>query len=375
MSVDLEDQLRRELRHVAGSVRVPARPPLPEAAGRAPRWREPLLAAAAMLLVVAGALGAVRLLAGDDRDPAPAPAPAPTSSATPSIGPSQADAPLSRSAPSRPYVLDRRLHVDGQQVPGDDWWSVRPAGDAWIAARGMPVTWWWGRGPDAQPLPGGEDVTPQLSPGGRYVALARIVDGNGIVTVLDTRSGQDVPGTPADLGPVRPEDGAYVVAVTDDPTVVIRRGAGYVTWSREATSGTLSGRQVLAATPAGVVVADDDGTRPALASLSPRGDLTPLRDLPEHDALAVSPGATWLVWAPLGTLGGEVTGITSLEVAALDGAAPDTLVTPDGWAFRPQTWQWEDDDHVLAVAVDDRARERLVRCRPQPASCVLLPAD
>src|SRR5690606_7882599 len=103
--------------------------------------RQPLLVAAAVALIAVGAGAIVASLPGD-RDLQPAqPSPTPSASPSSSSSPSPALSPIPRSAPAVPYVLDRGLYVDGEQVPGDDWWSVEPAGDAWIGVRGMPLTW------------------------------------------------------------------------------------------------------------------------------------------------------------------------------------------------------------------------------------------
>lgn len=68
------------------------------------------------------------------------------------------------------------------------------------AATSTPLTWWWGRGGNPQ----------------------------GIPTVVDTRTGGSLRSTPSHLGPVPSVVGAYVVAVTDDGVVIIRRDDGHL---------------------------------------------------------------------------------------------------------------------------------------------------
>lgn len=364
MYVDIEETLGRELREVADGLHIPTMPPLPEEPPRPARRRGPVLAAAAVVLIVAGAVGLSTIPDGRDTRPAqPAPSPSPT-----------AAKPIPRSAPAVPYVLDQKLYVDGDQVPGS-WWSVRTGGDAWIAAEGSPITWWWGRGLEPRELPNGEDVTPKISPNGRYVAVVRTENGAGILTVVDTGSGRNVGGTPTNFGPVQWGEGAYVVAVTDDGKVVIRRGRGYLTWSPEMLADTLSGQMVFDVTSAGLVAGDVDDGQPYLAEISETGELTRVGELPEHDDLTVSPDSAWVAWTPIGTTGGEVTSIPSLEVGTLEGERSATLTAPDGWQFKVRTWVWEDDSHLVSAVTDDRGRERMVRCRPLPADCLFIRTD
>jgi hypothetical protein len=358
---------------VAEGLDIPAMP-LPKKPARPVRRVQPLLVAAAVVAIVAGAAGAVATLSdGSATDPAQ-PSPSPSLAPSPSPSPTEPAAPIPRSAPRVPYMLDGRLSVDGDRVPGS-WWSVRTGGDAWIAAQGMPVTWWWGRGPEPRELPDGEDVSPKISPNGRYVAVVRTEQGEGILTVVDTRTGRNLQGTPTNVGPVKWDEGAYVVAVTDDAVVVVRRGGSYLTWSEEAVSENLSGQMVFDATSAGLVAGDVDGGRPYLAEISQSGELTRFGELPEHDDLTVSPGGAWVAWTPIGTTGGEVASVLSLEVATLDGEQVDTLVAPDGWRFQVRTWVWEDDSHLVSAVSDDRGRERMARCSPQQTRCVLIETD
>lgn len=381
MNVDLEETLARELREVADGLHVPALPSLPEAASRPARLRQVLLAAAAVVVIVAGA-GVVVATVPDGRDTQPAqpsPSPLPSPEPTPTPGPEEAQR-IPRIAPTVPYVLDRQLFVDGTQVPGA-WWAVRPAGQAWIAWR-EDFFWWWGRGSTPNELPSGEDVTPAISPNGRYVAVVRVENGASVLTLLDTEYGENVGGTPVSLGRYTSDDAAYVAATLDDGRVVVRRGATDLLWVPGSGDRTVDlseparGQKVVTATSAGLVVTDGDGGPPYLGELSDEGELTRVGGLPDHDDLAVSPGGQWMVWTPLGTTGGEVTSVPSLEVQTLDGEKPATLTAPDGWSFKVRTWVWEDDDHLVSTVWSAEVRrERMARCSPLQARCVLLDAE
>lgn len=383
MYVDLEEMLTRELREVADGLHVPAMPPLPERAPRRARRRQqPLLAAAAVVAIAAGGVAVVATVP-DGRDTQPAqPAPS-TPASPPSPSPAEPVRPVPRNAPTVPYVLDLELFVDGAQVPGR-WWTVRSAGEAWIAWR-EDFFWWWGRGPTPNELPNGEGVNPVLSPTGRYVGVVRPENAAAVLTVLDTESGVSIGGTPVSLGSYTFDNAAYVVAVLDDGRVVVRRGPTDVLWrpgdgNRTVDlSQTAPGQKVVAATAAGLVVTDGEGGQPYLADLSEEGELTRVGGLPDHDDLVVSPGGRWMAWTPLGATGQE-DAVPSLEVQALDGAGPATLAAPDGYRFKVNTWVWEDDDHLVATvsSTDDSGSERperMARCSPQPARCVLLDTE
>jgi hypothetical protein len=363
MPVDIEETLGRELREVADGLHIPTMPPLPEEPPRPARRRGPVLAAAAVVLVVAGAVGLATI--PDDRNARPA-------QPSPSPSPTPAAEPIPRTAPTVPYVLGQKLYVDGGQVPGS-WWSVRSGGEAWIAAEGMPITWWWGRGLEPRELPNGEDVTPKISPNGRYVAVVRAEDGEGILTVVDTQSGRNVGGTPTNFGPVQWDYPAYVVAVTAVGEVVIRRGRSYLTWSEGMLADTLSGQMVFDATSAGLVAGDVDGGQPYLAEISETGGLTRVGELPEHDDLVVSPAGEWLAWTLAGTTGGEVSSVPSLEVRTITGDESATLTAPDGWQFKVRTYVWEDEAHLISTVLSTEHRgERMARCSPHQRRCVLI---
>lgn len=381
MPIDIEETLRRELGEVAESVRVPAVPRLTQEPSRARRRWQPLLVAAAVALIVAGAVAVVARMGGGP-EPAPTP-PSPSPSRTESVGQ------IPTTPPTVPYVLDQRLYVDGEQVPGT-WWSVQAGEAGWLALR-TDDTWWWGSGPNAQRLGGRLEGPPAISPNGRYVAETLVEDGEDLVTGFDTRpSGEGLGGVTVDLGD--PADGSAVTirAVTDDGRVIAQGMNTSLLWlplvdnSTVDLSVTAPGQQFLGSTLAGLIVTDGAGGvvdgasgQPYLAEISDAGELTPLGDIPAHQALVVSPDGEWLAWAAPGSLGGEVTSIRSLQAQSVDGTESTTFTAPAGWGFRVQQWVWEDGDLLVSPVIasgGDRG-DRMARCSALAGRCVLITAD
>lgn len=378
MTVDVEETLRRELHAVADGVRIPPLPSLPaEPRRRArphplPHW-QPLLAAAAVVVILAGSFLALANTRGEQH-------PQPTQP-SPTVAKEQ----IPRTAPTVPYVLDRKLYVGGRQVPGT-WWSVQSGAAAWLALR-ADNTWWWGR--DAEPIAIEARLTepPVLSPDGKYVA--EVIDDHGrpMLSGFGTGfSGEGLGGVPiaeepGDTSAVR------VRAVTDDGRVIAQGPRGALLWlplvdnSTVDLSRTAPGRQILGGTPAGLIVNDGaDGAvdattgEPYLAKLSDSGGLTRIGPLPTHDDLLISPGGKWLAWTPAGTTGGEVTTVPSLDTQAVDGAQRATLSAPYGWEFQVRTWAWEDDVHLVSAVLPDGrpGTARMARCSVESDQCVLI---
>lgn len=374
MERDVEQILVRELREVADGVEIPALPPGPAERRPRPGW-QPLLVAAAVVLVVLGAAAVLSWVSGgSDIQPAPAPRPTAATHHT-----AEADA-VPTSPPTVPYVLGTRLYVAGERVPGD-WAHVEGTGTGWVAVR-SDGTYWWGNDATPRSLPGRMNQPPAVSPDGRY--LARIVDagGEGVLTALDLESGGERLGSvPVDLVD-RDGVSTSVAAVTDDGLVVTRGNGTSLLWRPLGDgrtvdlSATAPDQAVVGGTAAGLVVVDGaDAAADArqgqtyLADISADGRITHRRPVPNHDDLVAADA--WLAWVPPGTLGGEVGAVDGLDVRRLDGSGAGTLTPPAGWAFRAMSWTWEDGDHLVAAVVKD-GEERMVRCSPAAQSCVLL---
>ena len=154
---------------------------------------------------------------------------------------------------------------------------------------------------------------------------------------------------------------------------------------------TAPGQWILDNTPAGLIATKgvDDLTdarsgEPYLAQISDAGELKPIGRVPAHDDIVVSPGAEWLVLVAPGLFGGEASEFDTLETQSFDGTEHATLTAPAGWAFRVGEWVWEDDDYLVAQVVRNGTDfgeqsygrpppvERMARCSPQLARCVLI---
>ncbi|MGZ5417134.1 MAG: hypothetical protein ACXWDI_08150 [Nocardioides sp.] len=303
----------------------------------------PLLVAAAVVLTIAGAVAVVATTRGGQKlEPAP---PSPSPSRT------ESTARLLTTPPPVPYLLDQRLYVDGERVPGT-WWSVRSGDAGWLGLR-TDDTWWWGRGAEPNEITGPHDVPPVISPNGRYIAEVRIENGEGMLTGFDTTTGGERLGSvPIDLGDRQDGSVVSIRAVTNDGKVIAQGTDTSQLWLPLAGNATVNlsvtapGQQTLGSTTDGLVVTDGAGGEPYLAQISEAGELTPIGAIPAHDDVLVSPGAGWLVWTAPGTTGGEVTSIPTLEVQTVDGTQRATLAAPDGWGFRVRSRAWEDKDHL-----------------------------
>ena len=348
-----------------------------------PGW-QPLLAAAAVLIVL-GAVAAVMTLSGGDDEFQSAPSPTPSASVATDV---TEPGPLSTAPPTVPYVVGSRLFVAGEQVPGNDWAYVMGTDTGWVAGRFASGDYahFWGYDAEPHPIEGYMRQGPAVSPGGGYWASVIDHDSEGLLTgAAIAPQGERFDGTPIDLS----DHGTYagVAAVTDDGLVITRapyKGTPLL-W-RPLVDGktvdladTAPDQMVLGNTEAGLLVVDaasaniDEARRGDvyLADISEDGEITRLGPVANHDDLAASD--VWLAWVQAGTLGGELAAIAELRVQRIDGGDPGTLTPPEGWYFRPGAGTWEDDDHLVAVVVhEDDDRERLVRCSPDTESCVLL---
>ncbi|CAI9410549.1 hypothetical protein [Nocardioides sp. T2.26MG-1] len=386
MTTELENVLARELHEVADGLRVPPMPGLPaDAPTKRPRPWQPLVVAAAVVLIA----GVVALLFSRQDDGSPQPAPPAPSRATESV-----DTTISTAMPTVPFVVDRRLYVDGEQVPGE-WWGLQSHWGVWLATRFDGSWWWGGPGVEAQRIEGQFDQPPVLSPNGSYIAYIDVSGGRASVNGFTTEPGGEGFGlSPLDDLP-RYEDGVAirVSAVTDDGDVIVQGTRTSLVWRAQHPAeptvidlaDAAPDQVLLQATPVGLVVVDGSGgavdatdTEPHLALIDWDGNFSLGPALPTYDTLDISPGGGWLLRSPAGTLGGEVTAVGSLRAQPVGGGDEMVLDAPDGWGFVPLSWSWEDDETVLATLVGQGragpAEFRLVRCRVDLGACRDFPA-
>lgn len=375
MYSELEKNLRRELDDVASNLVVPPMPALPATTTGKSRWQAatPVLLVAAVVLAVLILVVPLLTLAGPHRgEPAPAPPPSRTAEDTGSV---------SRAAPDAPVVVGGALYVGGEHVPGR-WLGVQGSDTHWVGQR-ADDSWWWGYDARPQRLEGTMYQPPVISPGAGY--LARVVSEGGRATLVGSDTGEGGEGLGGVNLPGAALDPAVrAVAVTDAALVVVM-GTNFQRLWRPLADGetvdlakTARGQVVIGNTDAGLIVNEGeydatDGTQgePYLARLSEDGTLTRLGRVPTHDVLEAS--GQWLAYVPPGTVGGEASTATALQVQQIDGSTTGALTPPDGWLFNAPGFQWETDDRLLArVVTRDGGDEGLVRCRPDPASCVLV---
>lgn len=373
---DVEEMLTRELRGVADHVRVPALPELPTAPPPARFAWQPMLVAAALVLV---ALATVASLLRLGEGQTPQPAPEPTTVITDDATTAEPD-PVPTGPPSVPHLLDGVLHVGGRTYPGYDY--LQGGTDAgWLVGR-PDLSWWWGNSGRPAPIPVPVEQSPGISPNGRYVAH---LSPEGELSGFETAAGEGM-GTPVQV-PARDEDGVGTrTVVTDDGWVVASgRGVG-VLWRPYVVDAevvdlteTAPGQQVWQATRAGLVVFDasgdartpGDGGRVYLADLTADGQLVPVADLPNFPGSMLDAAGEWVAWVPPGVAEGDVTEYDEIRVRRIDGGDEGVLTPPDGWRFVNRSFTFE-DNQFLVVPVTDGKRERMVRCSPALQECVLL---
>jgi len=374
MDSELEQALGRELDDVASNLVVPQRPALPATTTGRSRWQvaAPVQLAAAAVVAVLATVVTLLSMAGPDRqEPAPAPSP-------PTV---EDNGPVSRAAPDAPVVVAGALYVGGEQVPGR-WLGVQGRGTHWVGQR-ADDSWWWGYDARSQQLEGAMYQPPVISPSAGYLARVLSEAGRAMLVGADTEEGGEGFGG-VDLPGAALDPAVRAVAVTDSALVVVM-GTDFQRLWRPLVDGetvdlaqTAPGQVVIGNTGAGLVVNEGeynatDGTQgePYLARLSEDGTLTRLGAVPTHDVLEAS--RQWLAYVPPGTVGGEASAATDLQVQRVDGSATGVLTPPEGWLFVAPGFHWETDDRLLALVVtEDGGDEALVRCRPDPASCVLV---
>ncbi|NEE03323.1 hypothetical protein [Phytoactinopolyspora halotolerans] len=372
MNGDVEEILTRELRDVASGLEVPVRPLMPQDGRQIQRPWRPLLVAAAMILIVAGAVAAVSSYRGDG---VPQPATSPPIE-TPDEEPEEPPArPLTADVPTVPFLFDGRSHVDGEQLPGS-WGVVNTAGGTWTAQR-ADGSWWWGVDTEQNAIAGTAILQPRLSPDGALLAVGTVTQEGGQALLIDTRSGETVNTLQSDVtGPGDP-DALGVVAVTNDAKVFLESNNRRLMWlaaEGDETVGfdeTAPDQWVQGSSPAGLIVFDGarDGERDAtyLAEVSESGTLNRLRTLP-GEGVVVNPSGTWLGYG--GVWGGQSRTIPEITAQRVDGSRELTLRPPDDRELLAVTW--EDDDLLLAELYTDGNPTGLARCSVREESCLVI---
>ena len=357
--------------------------------------RKPLALPALLvaLVVVAGCGGEARTEQAPPSPPQSTAASSTPSTATPPSPPSTRT--VSTDAPTRPYVLKRRLHVGGQSLPGR-FYGVTARGDAWVALSVQGATF-WGVGTTTHRLPNGERGW--LSTDGRYLLTASRWDDCGddagrhtcVIRLLDT-SGE------APTRRLVMRRTIEVVGVTDQGVVVLTEGAALrwdeLVWDAAGGAHTVQSLQesppmtewaMQGWEPGGFGLAGfqfSAGNVPGqwLGDIVD-GQVRPRLRLPDNTE--PGPGGGWVLGNPwMQTPAAAVSGQrTSRVLRAWSLKRPGKAVqlrAPRGWFFAaaaadPSVVFWESADAFLALVLDARkGGDRLARCDIPLATCVTI---
>ena len=369
---DVEEMLTRELREVADHVTVPPLPELPAAPPPARFAWQPMLVAAALVLV---ALATVASLLRMDDGRSPQPAPRPTEVVTDDATEAVPDS-VPTAAPVVPYIVDGFLYVGGEQVEGT-WSSVTGVDTGWWAVR-EDGTYWWGYGDPPSMIQVDSNQPPAVNPSGTLIAGVEGLSGQGRLYAFEPEPSRESIGGPPI--PVVDDDGAYTsVAAVTDTGLVITRGTGTaLVWRPLFDNGTVpvpEGFTVLESTLAGLVVVEgaSDGTqgRVSLAEMEiDDGEISPVAELPNYATLDAS--GDWVAWVPPGVIEGDVATYDEIQVRRISGGDEGVLVPPDGFEFRTVGDFAFEDNQFLVAPVTDGEEQGWARCSPALQECVLL---
>jgi len=352
--MNIEKMLADEFRVVAGELDVP-RAPVAELvhAGNRARNRSRMyvagLAAAAVAVVATG-------LAIADRDPRandPDPAPSPTRIVDENVGFPTGE------APSIPYIVDEKLFVNGEVVPGI--WEYLPETSIggnnvvnWISEQG----WVLVKDGESEVLPD-EKAIPKLSPDGRFLVYA--VDGELILRDL----AEDGVVGRLPIGRELNDDGMYATVPrgVDNSGRVIYGSADAFLWDgiREPVAVTMPDGRVPLLSEIYEVRADqivvlrtppeDPDGRLSLATVGKDGRVTLQQGLPPTATRYVSPDNSWMAWHTTRT--GQETGNlgdpteNSLTVRQLASDEQFTIPLDEGTWIR--NVQWESNSTLLVM--------------------------
>lgn len=323
-----------------------------------------------------------------------------TSAGTPAPGVKDA------AAPTVPYLLKGRLHVDGAVLPGR-YAGVVVRGKTWLGWERWDGPRMWGTGTTAHPLPSG--IVAKLSPGGRFLATAGDKGcmgdafkpgGNTCVIRLWDTSGAH---SPRRL--VRQTQQLELEGVTDHGAVLVSEYADRrwdeLVWN--AAGGSDAMQPLVDSAPLREWARqgwEPDGFGHAGFELHTGnvpgrwlGDIVDgearLR-FPIPEGVELGPDGAWILatrWSVSRNQRRELKGALELTAPTLRVrslgkrgrlGAPVPLHAPTGWFFARATPGddvvfWEDADTFVARVVDSRqSGDRLARCDLPLATCVLV---
>lgn len=369
--MNIEKMLEDEFRVVAGELDVP---PAPVAElvreGLKARNRTRIyiagLAAAAVAVVATG-------LALADRDPRadnPDPAPTPTRIVDETVGFPTGE------APSVPYIVDEKLFVNGEAIPGI--WEYLP--DATQIGGNNVVNWLSEQGyvlvvdGVSEVLPDDKATTPRLSPDGRFLAytvgdqlLLRDLVDDRIVGRLPIEQGVDVDGE-YKIAPKGVDNSGRVFYGSGDTfmwdgsgdPVPVTMPDGHVPLLSAIYEVRASEIVVLRTPP------DDPAGRLSLATVGADGRVTLQQPLPPTATRYVSPDNSWIAWVTT-RKGQETNNLgdpaeNSLTVRALD--SDEEFTIPLARDFWVRDVRWESANTVLISTSG-----RVVRCDVAERAC------
>ena len=367
--MNIEKMLEQEFRVVAGELDVP---PAPVAElvreGSKARNRTRMyvagLAAAAVAVVATG----LAIADGDPRADNPDPAPSPTRIVDENLGFPTGE------APSIPYIVDEKLFVDGEVIPGI--WEYLPETSIggnnvvnWLSEQG----WVLVVDGESEVLPD-EKAVPRLSPDGRFLVYADDAD----LVLRDLVDDRVVGRLP--IGQELDADGEYAIVprgVDNSGRVFYGSGDTFM-WdgSGDPVPVTMPDGRVptlseIYEVRAGEIVAlrtppDDPDGRLSLATVGDDGRITFQQPLPPTATRYVSPDDAWVAWVTnrkgqeTGNLGDPSE--NSITVRAL--GSDEQFTFPLARDFWVRDVRWESDSTVLISTTG-----RVVRCDVVERAC------
>lgn len=370
--MNIEQMLQEEFRVVAGELDVPPAP-IRELVREGTKARNRTrmyvggLAAAAVAVVVTGLAIADGDPRADDDGPS-TPAPSPSGVVDENVGFPTGE------APSIPYIVDEKLFVNGEVIPGI--WEYLPETQIggnnvvnWISEQG----WVLVEDGESEVLPDDKAI-PKLSPDGRFLVYAD----NAALVLRDLVEDRVVGRLPIDQQ--LDVDGMYSTVprgVDNSGRVFYGSGDAFM-WdgSGDPVPVTMPGGRVpllseIYEVRAGEIVVlrtppDDPDGRLSLATVRDDGRVTLQQPLPATATRYVSPDDSWVAWVT--NRKGQETGNledpaeNSLTVQAL--GSDEKVTFPLAGDFWVRNVRWESDNTVLISTSG-----RVVRCDVVERAC------